>query len=160
MRLTIVVHVKTRHDRPSFSVYNYGILTYDSCKRKMWLDFAVVLEYKYRMIVVNWQIARTSTCDILFLSNNLQNIQLPLKIITLLDTVRNSDSSGIKNPFSKKNNSCKLSRRYRAVNIAHAVATSQLWIGSASLFRFAVNLLCDILHDESTTNRSNEFERK
>ena len=49
MRLTIVVHVKTRHDRPSFSVYNYGILTYDSCKRKMWLDFAVVLEYKYRM---------------------------------------------------------------------------------------------------------------
>ena len=46
MRLRIVVQVKTRHDRPSFTVYNYGILTYDSCKRKMWLDFAVVLEYR------------------------------------------------------------------------------------------------------------------
>jgi len=128
MRLTIVVHVKTRHDRPSFSVYNYGILTYDSCKRKMWLDFAVVLEYKYRMIVVNWQIARTSTCDILFLSNNLQNIQLPLKIITLLDTVRNSDSSGIKNSFSNKNrlnDSCKLSRWYHIISY-HIISYQKL----------------------------------
>ena len=31
MRFRIVVQVKTRQDRPSFSVYNYGIFTYDSC---------------------------------------------------------------------------------------------------------------------------------
>ena len=98
MRLAIVAHVKTWQDRPSFSVYNYGISTYDNK-------------------IVNWQIARIWTYDILFLWNNLQNIQLPLKIIILLDTVRNSDSSG-KKSFSKKkrlNDSCKLSRRY-AVN--------------------------------------------
>ena len=48
MWLAIVVHLKTPQERPSFSVYNYRIFTYDCCKRKMRLDLAGFLAYNYR----------------------------------------------------------------------------------------------------------------
>ena len=42
MRIARVVHSKLPLDRPTFSVYNYRIFTYDGCKRKAWLDIAAI----------------------------------------------------------------------------------------------------------------------
>jgi len=57
MSHAIVVRVKTAQDRPAFSVYNYRILTYDSCKRKTRVDIA-------RFCVYNCRKSRYDSCKL------------------------------------------------------------------------------------------------